>query len=147
MLCLFRNSRIHPKLDKYAILASLMSVLAWLYFAFIEKALMDKLIEGKALIVDLVFGLPLVLALAVVVYATVYWTLKILLIYLLPQAIIHHDENLVPELTPEEIAELEAQFGKEYWNNKDFQQSMDDIANNPNKNIDEANNDNDLKKH
>ena len=147
MLCLFRNSRIHPKLDKYAILASLMSVLAWLYFAFIEKALMDKLIEGKALIVDLVFGLPLVLALAVVVYATVYWTLKILLIYLLPQAIIHHDENLVPELTPEEIAELEAQFGKEYWNNKDFQQSMDDIANYPNKNIDEANNDNDLKKH
>lgn len=138
MLCLFRNSKIHPKLDKYAILASLMSVFAWLYFAFIEKALMSKLLEGKALIVDLVFGLPLVLALAVVVYATVYWTLKIILIYLLPQAIIHHDENLVPELTPEEIAELEAKFGKEYWNNADFQQSMEEIAqqnNSTNKNV------------
>lgn len=124
MLCLFRNSKIHPRLDKYAILASLLSVFAWLYFAFIEKALWTKLVEGKALIVDLVFGLPLVLALAIVVYALVYWSLKILLIFLIPQAIIHTNDNQVAELTAEEIAELEARFGKEYWNNADFHKSM-----------------------
>lgn len=134
MLCLFRNSKIHPRLDKYAILASLFSVFAWLYFAFIEKALWTKLVEGKALIVDLVFGLPLVLALAIVVYALVYWTLKILLIYLIPQAIIYHNDNEVPELTPEEIAELEARFGKEYWNNEEFQQSMANAVNTNNTN-------------
>ncbi len=116
MLCLFRNSRIHPRLDKYAILASLLSVFAWLYFAFIEKALMTKLIEGKALIVDLVFGIPLVLALAVVVYALVYWTLKIIVIFLIPQAIVpaNPDEGMV-ELSEEELAELENQHGEAYW--------------------------------
>lgn len=117
MLCLFRNSKIHPRLDKYAILASWLSVFAWLYFAFIEKSLMNKLIEGKALIVDLVFGLPLVLALAIVVYALVYWTLKLIVIFLIPQAIVHIDpEENLPENLDQEISQLEDKHGKEYWN-------------------------------
>jgi len=78
MLCLFRNTQIHTSLNRYAVLISLSAVVAWLYFTFVEKDLFNKLIEGKALIVDLVFGLPLVLALAIVVYATVYWVLKLL---------------------------------------------------------------------
>jgi hypothetical protein len=119
MLCLFRNSRIHPRLDRYAILASLISVFAWLYFAFIEKSLLTKLLEGKALIVDLVFGVPLVLALAIVVYALVYWTLKLIVILLLPQAIIHIEPETTESQLDEQVAELEEQHGKEYWNRDD----------------------------
>lgn len=116
MFCLFRNSKIHPKLDKYAIIASLLSVFAWLYFAFVEKSLLSKLLEGKALIVDLVFGLPLVLAMAIVVYAMVYWSLKLLVIFLLPQAIVPNDpDTFDTTLSDEEIAELEKTHGKEYW--------------------------------
>jgi len=120
MLCLFRNSHIHPRLNRYAVLASLISVFAWLYFAFIEKSLLGKLVEGKALIVDLVFGVPLVLALAVVVYALVYWSLKIVVILLLPQAIVHVDPNAdTPELSQQQLNELEKQHGKAYWTKKD----------------------------
>lgn len=117
MFCLFRNSKIHPRLDKYAIIASLLSVFAWLYFAFIEKSLLAKLFEGKALIVDLVFGLPLVLALAIVVYALVYWSLKLIVIFLIPQAIIPvEDHDLNTSLSEEEIAQLEKEHGEAYWN-------------------------------
>jgi len=116
MFCLFRNSKIHPRLDKYAILASLLSVFAWLYFAFVEKSLMSKLFEGKALIVDLVFGLPLVLAMAIVVYALVYWSLKLIVIFLIPQAIINIEPETDHALLEEEMAELEEVHGKEYWN-------------------------------
>ncbi len=127
MLCLFRNSKIHPRLDKYAILASLLSVFAWLYFAFVEKSLLSKLFEGKALIVDLVFGLPLVLAMAIVVYALVYWALKLLLIFLIPQAIVHSEsETLDAELLEKEVAELEAEHGKDYWNQPQQEQESAD---------------------
>lgn len=133
MLCLFRNSRIHPRLDKYAILASWFSVFAWLYFAFIEKSLMNKLIEGKALIVDLVFGLPLVLALAVVVYALVYWTLKLIVIFLIPQAIVRIDaDESFPENMDDEIRQLEDEHGKEYWK----QQDSDEHSQSKNKDVD-----------
>ena len=117
MLCLFRNTKIHPRLNKYAILVSLIAVLGWLYFTFIEKNLLQKLFECQALIVDLVFGLPLVLALAIVVYATVYWVLKLLVIVLLPQAIIHIDSDEVhADVLEEDIEDLENKHGKEYWN-------------------------------
>ena len=79
---------------------------------------MSKLFEGKALIVDLVFGLPLVLAMAIVVYASVYWLLKLIVIFLLPQAIIqiNSDQDLEHSL---EDAELEKIHGKEYWKEAD----------------------------
>lgn len=127
MLCLFRNTKIHPRLNKYAILVSLMAVLGWLYFTFIEKNLLQKLFEGQALIVDLVFGLPLVLALAIVVYATVYWVLKLLVIVLLPQAIVHIDSDDVhADVLEEDIEDLENKHGKEYWN----QESIDNTQKN-----------------
>ena len=137
MFCLFRNSKIHPKLDKYAILASLLSVFAWLYFAFVEKSLMSKLFEGKALIVDLVFGLPLVLAMAIVVYALVYWSLKLIVIFLLPQAIIHIEPETDHALLEEEMAELEEVHGKEYWNKaeeENFEPSQNKHSENVNTN-------------
>ena len=80
MLCLFRNTKLHPTVNLFAIFISLASVVGWLYFTFIHKNLMQMLFEGQALIVDLVFGLPLVLALAVVVYATVFWVFKLILV-------------------------------------------------------------------
>jgi len=125
MLCLFRNTKIHPKLNKYAILISLIAVLGWLYFTFIEKNLLQKLFEGQALIVDLVFGLPLVLALAIVVYATVYWVLKLLLIVLVPQAIVHiESDDIHTDVLEEDIEILEEEHGKEYWNQEDIDNSQ-----------------------
>lgn len=147
MLCLFRNSKIHPRLDRYAILASWLSVFAWLYFAFIEKSLMGKLIEGKALIVDLVFGLPLVLALAVVVYAMVYWLLKIIVIFLLPQAIVHIDPNEQnTELHEQEIANLEAEHGKEYWNESQQNQVNETLTDDSEKSVQSTNESNSSQK-
>jgi len=117
MLCLFRNTKLHPKINQVVVLLSLMSVIGWLYFTFIEKSLMQKLFAGQALIVDLVFGLPLILALAVVVYATVFWALKLIIIFTMPSAIIHIDpEDENSNYLEEDINELENQHGKEYWN-------------------------------
>lgn len=117
MFCLFKNSHIHPRLNPYVILVSLLSVIAWLYFAFIEKELVTKLFEGQAIMVDLLLGIPLVLMLAVVVYATVYWFFKLLIVYLLPQAIVpaHHFESLDDSLPEETLESLQEQLGEEYW--------------------------------
>jgi len=131
MLCLFRNTQIHPSLNRYAVLISLSAVVAWLYFTFVEKDLFNKLIEGKALIVDLVFGLPLVLALAIVVYATVYWVLKLLVIFLLPQAIVHIEpEDELSDTLDEQVVELEKQHGEEYWNQSEQTKDHSSESNN-----------------
>ena len=117
MLCLFRNTKLHPTLNLMGIIVSLAAVAAWLYFTFIHKNLFTMLFEGQALIVDLVFGLPLVLALAVVVYATVYWTFKLIIIALLPQYTLHIDPQEPDDSSlQEELEELEKQHGKAYWN-------------------------------
>jgi len=119
MFCLFRNSKIEPHLNLYVTLLSLAGVIAWLYFSFIEKSLVGKVLGGEALIVDLLFGLPLVLMLAVVVYACIYWSCKLLIIFLLPQAIISlSDESAVLQdaLENESIEKQEDSHGKEYWN-------------------------------
>jgi len=120
MLCLFRNTKIDSRINHYVVLISLFAVVAWLYFTFVEKALMQKLFDGQALIVDLVFGLPLVLALAIVIYATVYWTLKLLIIFLLPQFVTHIEpEDMQADILEEGVEHLEEQHGKEYWNKAD----------------------------
>lgn len=118
MFCLFRNSHIHPSLNRYIILLSLFGVIGWLYFTMIEKSLVNMLMSGDALIVDLVLGLPLVLMMAVVVYATIYWTCKILLIMLLPQFIVPAEPEsdvLQEQLEADNIQALEEQHGSEYW--------------------------------
>lgn len=114
MFCLFRNSQIEPRLNRYVILLSLAGVAGWLYFSFIEKSLVGKVFEGKALLVDLVFGLPLVLMLAVVVYATIYWASKILIMLLMPQAIIMKAED--SQQLNDELVEEEEVHGEGYWN-------------------------------
>ena len=118
MFCLFRNAHIRPGLNRYVILLSLLGVMGWLYFSFIEKSLVGKVISGEALVVDLVFGLPLVLMMGVVVYATIYWTCKILIIILLPQFIAAAEPEadvLQDQLEAESIQALEEKHGSEYW--------------------------------
>lgn len=118
MFCLFRNSHIHPSLNRYVILLSLLGVIAWLYFTMIEKSLVSMVVSGEALIVDLVFGLPLVLMMGVVVYATIYWTCKILIIIALPQFIVplaSPRDDLQEQLEEDNIQALEERHGSEYW--------------------------------
>lgn len=122
MFCLFRNSQIEPRLNRYVILLSLIGVMAWLYFSFVEKSLVGKVLSGEALIVDLVFGLPLVLMLAVVVYACIYWGCKLLIILLLPDSIImksDETQQLEDEMSEEEISHLEEKHGQAYWNQEE----------------------------
>ncbi|WP_373017242.1 hypothetical protein [Thiomicrorhabdus sp.] len=73
-----------------------------------------KLFEGQAIMVDLLLGIPLVLMLAVVVYATIYWFIKLLIIYLLPHAVVPADQGELPD-SLEDQAKLEEEFGQEYW--------------------------------
>ncbi|QKI89146.1 hypothetical protein [Thiomicrorhabdus xiamenensis] len=120
MLCLFRNSRIHPKLNPWAILLSWIAVLFWLEFAFLEKELVEKIFAGHALIIDLLVGLPLVLAMAIMIYALVYWGIKVALIYLKPSWIVHI-EPTEEELNRQNqlVEEAETEFGEGYWNPDD----------------------------
>jgi len=116
MLCLFRNSLIHPRLDPAAIALSWIGTLYWLYFAFIEKALFDKITAGHALIVDLVFGLPLVFAVAIMIYATIYWGIKAVLATVFPMALVPKETGMIFE---EDMGELENQYGDDYWDSKE----------------------------
>jgi hypothetical protein len=97
-------------------------VLLWLHFTFVEKAFLQKIMAGEAVIVDLVFGLPLVLSLAVVVYALIYWSIKVALIYLLPQAMVQLQEAstlIDSEADEAEINQFEKQHGPAYWQKQD----------------------------
>ncbi|MCF6344993.1 MAG: hypothetical protein L3J00_00830 [Thiomicrorhabdus sp.] len=122
---LFRHHRIEPKLNRYAVLLSLGGVIGWLYFSFIEKSFVGKMISGDALIVDLVLGLPLVLMFTIIVYACVYWSCKLLIIFLLPQALIPYQLE-----DPKQDAETERQeeaHGKNYWDKSDSGSTDDPI--------------------
>lgn len=128
MFCLFRNSHIHPSLNRYVILLSLFGVIGWLYFTLIEKSLVNMVVSGEALIVDLVFGLPLVLMMAVVVYATIYWTCKILIIIALPQLIVPaapEMDVLREQLEEDNIQDLEERHGSEYWTKDDTHSELE----------------------
>ncbi len=122
MFCLFKNARLYPRVNFYLIAAGWVGVLFWLEFTFIEKELVFKLIKGEAILVDLVFGLPLVLMLAVVIYATIYWFLKLIVVYVFPSAIMpasEYEEALPTiEEDPELQQQLEQQYGDEYWSNE-----------------------------
>lgn len=89
MLCLFRNARLSPFFHLLASVVSLGSVLYWFYFSLIQKSFLENVFSGQALMVDLLFGLPIVLIFAIVIYAFLYWSIKFLVILLLPQTIIH----------------------------------------------------------
>ncbi|MBO1925136.1 hypothetical protein [Thiomicrorhabdus sp. 6S3-12] len=99
---------------------SWIAVLFWLEFAFLEKELVEKIFAGHALIIDLLVGLPLVLAMAIMIYALVYWGIKVALIYLKPSWIVHI-EPTEEELSRQNqlVEEAETEFGEGYWNPDD----------------------------
>lgn len=115
MFCLFRNSRIVYPLNLLVLFISLAPVVYWLYFSLIEKSFLQNFIEGQTLFVDLLLGLPVVLIFAVVIYAMIYWFLKLVIILLAPGMIEKlpplNDESLTDELTEE----MEAHLGEDYW--------------------------------
>ena len=84
MFDLFKNSRLTYPLNWVVLWLSLAGLGYWLYFAFIEKAFLERMLGGTALFVDLLLGLPVVLIFALVVYALIYWGLKVLVILFLP---------------------------------------------------------------
>lgn len=118
MFCLFKNSHVRPGLNRFLILVSWVGALSWLYFAFYEKELLVKLLAGETILVDLLLGVPLVLMLAVVVYATLYWFLKLLVVYFLPHALIPAER---PETYSDEssLETLESQYGEAYWQDEE----------------------------
>ncbi|WP_321276458.1 hypothetical protein [Thiomicrorhabdus indica] len=120
MLCLFRNSLIHPRLDPVAVALSWAATLYWLYFAFIEKALWSKILQGEAIIIDLVFGLPLVLAFAIMTYASVYWSFKLILVLLYPAGLTDKPSNEIDDSYENESNQLmEKKLGEDYWHQKE----------------------------
>jgi len=128
MFCLFKNSHLYPKVNFYIIAAAWIGVLFWLNFTFLEKELVFKVMSGEAILVDLLFGLPLVLMLAVVVYATIYWFLKLVIVYLFPQAIMpasELDESLAELAEDPELEQaLQDKYGETYWHNKEDTQNQ-----------------------
>lgn len=87
MFCLFKSSRLTPSLHTFANGLAWFAVLAWLYFAFVEKSFLDNFWAGQSLLIDLLLGLPIVLIFAVVVYAMVYWPIKVLVILVYPAGV------------------------------------------------------------
>lgn len=122
MFCLFKNSHLAPKVNFFVAAISWIAALAWLNFTFVEKELVFKVIAGEAILLDLLLGIPLVLMLAVVVYATIFWFLKLVIVYLFPRAIAPTSEyDSQSELLedPELEKTLQNQYGENYWHNDD----------------------------
>lgn len=110
MLCLFRNSKLSPVFHLLGLFISLSLMGYWLYFALVDKNFISHFLSGKALVIDLLFGLPVVLVFAVVVYAFSYWVFKLIIILLLPNTIIQIDSMEDSE------EDLDPRFEDEYWN-------------------------------
>ncbi|MBN2647585.1 MAG: hypothetical protein JXR44_07365 [Thiotrichales bacterium] len=120
MLCLFRSTRIHPKWNLWAILLSWLAVFLWLEFAFLQKSLLDKMLAGHALLIDLLLGVPLVLAMAIMIYALVYWGIKVGLIYFYPAGVVPIEQpEALDSIQQAQLAEAEAEYGADYWRKTD----------------------------
>ncbi len=109
MLSLFRNSKLSSSFHIFALAVSWSAVAYWLHFSFIQHNFLGNVISGQALLVDLIFGLPIVLIFSIVVYAFFYWLVKFLVIVFLPHTII--------DLTVENVLEdtLDPELGEDYW--------------------------------
>ncbi len=113
MFCLFRNSRIVNPLNYLVLILSWLPTLYWLYFTLVEKSFLHNFFDGASLMVDLLLGLPIVLLFAIIIYAMVYWTFKVIIIIFAPYMIEKNSEVEMPEdsLDPAMVEE----FGDDYW--------------------------------
>jgi hypothetical protein len=112
MFCLFRNSRFIYPLNYIVFVLSIAPVFYWLYFALVEKSFLDNFIKGQTLFVDLLLGLPVVLLFAVIIYAMIYWTLKVITILVAPFLL--EENKLDLEEDTFDPASME-EHGKDYW--------------------------------
>lgn len=116
MFCLFRYSRIIAPYHFWVNVISIAPVIYWLYFALVEKAFLDNFLSGQTLFVDLLLGLPVVLIFAIVIYAMVFWLLKLTIVLLVPSWIIKLEP--LQETENDELDEV-------------FDPSVDDIGEKP----------------
>lgn len=62
----WRNIRCSTWLQRVEVVGKWSILLAWFYYAWFEKAFWGLLTDGRALLVDLLLGVPLVVAMGLV---------------------------------------------------------------------------------
>jgi hypothetical protein len=72
--------------------AAWASALSWLYFTLISQAFIQRIFTGQTSLLDLILGLPLILSLAVVIYAMAYWVAKLVVIFWKPHWLAFPDD-------------------------------------------------------
>jgi hypothetical protein len=90
-----------------------LAAIAWLYFTLINHAFIARILVGQTDLLDLILGLPLILSLAVVIYAMAYWAAKLMIIVWKPHWLAfpddHYDEHWpdpdAPALDETEVTE------------------------------------------
>lgn len=122
MFCLFRNSRFIYPLNYLVLVLSLAPVFYWLYFTLVEKSFLDNFIKGQTLFVDLLLGLPVVLLFAVIIYAMIYWTLKVVTIIVAPYLL---EENKYEEEKDSFDPASMEEHGEDYWLKEQEQKKQD----------------------
>ncbi|GAB6034317.1 hypothetical protein [Galenea microaerophila] len=114
MFCLFKNAML-PRWGQWLTwLVGWGAALAWLYFSLIDQGLGHKIVNGGALMVDLLLALPLTLFMAVILYAFFYWLARLMVILLFRNQITFK----TPDPSEEDLSAEEALYGKEYWKQK-----------------------------
>ncbi len=87
MLSLFRYGSPPVWYQRTMLGCGLAAVAVWLYFTVIHMQLIQRMREGQTDLFDALIGFPLVLALTVVIYASVLWLLKWGLIFVAPHTL------------------------------------------------------------
>lgn len=100
MFDLFRYAHPSKKLHQIMVLVSAAAALLWLYYTIIAQQLLPRMIKGETELLDALIGFPLVIALAIVIYAIVYWSIKWLIIFIAPQKLTLPPEEHEEEFDP-----------------------------------------------
>ncbi|WP_156018276.1 hypothetical protein [Thiomicrospira pelophila] len=100
MLDLFRYAHPSKRLHQIMVLISSAASVIWLYYTIIAQQLLPRMIKGETELLDALIGFPLVLALAIVIYAIVYWSIKWFIIFVAPQKLTLPPEEHEVEFDP-----------------------------------------------
>lgn len=93
MLERFRYAKPGPLLHKLMSIVAWAAAVGWLYFTLISQAFIQRIVTGQTDLLDLILGLPLILSLAVVIYAMAYWATKIVVIVWKPHWLAFPDDH------------------------------------------------------
>ncbi len=86
-LAKFLYGKLSPRIHFIANMLGLFSAFYWLYYTLFYKEFFSAYFSGKLTLIDLLVGFPLILSLAPVLYALVYWLIKWGVIFLIPDKI------------------------------------------------------------